>query len=202
MNERVQASYLIETAYPLADAAEIMAGEQSSGTFVPVPGETPELKALAAARVERIEELAPAASPSLPGAGIPKGLAQPVWRRARVVLSWPLSNMGPDLPMLLATVAGNLFELKQFSGLRLLDVVLPDAFARAPTKYSSVCFAGDFENDDYGQKIKTFCSFSSLLLSKPSNLLGDYSCKSPGRTDTYYGKKFRAVTEQAIVKPT
>ena len=131
MNERVQASYLIETAYPLADAAEIMAGEQSSGTFVPVPGETPELKALAAARVERIEELAPAASPSLPGAGIPKGLAQPVWRRARVVLSWPLSNMGPDLPMLLATVAGNLFELKQFSGLRLLDVVLPDAFARA-----------------------------------------------------------------------
>jgi hypothetical protein len=28
-----------------------MAGEQSSGTFLPVPGETPELKARSAARV-------------------------------------------------------------------------------------------------------------------------------------------------------
>jgi ribulose-bisphosphate carboxylase large chain len=31
----------------------------------------------------------------------------------------------------MAAVAGNLFELKQFSGLRILDVRLPDAFARA-----------------------------------------------------------------------
>jgi ribulose-bisphosphate carboxylase large chain len=54
-----------------------------------------------------------------------------VWRRARVVLSWPLSNMGPNLPTLMATVAGNLFELKPFSGLRLLDIVLPPEFARA-----------------------------------------------------------------------
>ena len=131
MSERILATYLIETAYPLADAAEIMAGEQSSGTFVPVPGETPELKARAAARVEEIEELDSVASPSLPGAGVPKGIAHPVWRRARVVLSWPLSNIGPDLTMLMATVAGNLFELKPFSGLRLLDVVMPDAFARA-----------------------------------------------------------------------
>jgi ribulose 1,5-bisphosphate carboxylase large subunit-like protein len=31
----------------------------------------------------------------------------------------------------MATVAGNLFELKQFSGLRILDIRLPDAFASA-----------------------------------------------------------------------
>jgi ribulose-bisphosphate carboxylase large chain len=36
--------------------------------------------------------------------------------------------MGVSLPNLLATVAGNLFELKPFSGLRLLDVKLPPAF--------------------------------------------------------------------------
>jgi ribulose-bisphosphate carboxylase large chain len=36
--------------------------------------------------------------------------------------------MGPSLPNLLATVAGNLFELKPFSGLRLLDVRIPSAF--------------------------------------------------------------------------
>ena len=36
--------------------------------------------------------------------------------------------IGPSLPNLLATVAGNLSELKQFSGLKLLDITLPPAF--------------------------------------------------------------------------
>ncbi|MBC7739308.1 MAG: ribulose 1,5-bisphosphate carboxylase, partial [Candidatus Saccharibacteria bacterium] len=51
MTTRIEADYLIETAWPLEQAAEMLAGEQSSGTFVPVPGETPELKAPAAAKV-------------------------------------------------------------------------------------------------------------------------------------------------------
>ena len=52
---RIEADYLLETAFDPRAAAEAMAGEQSSGTFVPVPGETPELKARAAARVEALE---------------------------------------------------------------------------------------------------------------------------------------------------
>jgi len=129
METRVYARYWIETAYPLQQAAEIMAGEQSTGTFVRVPGETDELREHHAARVEEIAERDRVSAPSLPGAGLPKGLAgAPVYRRAEVTLSWPLSNMGPSLPNLLATVAGNLYELKPFSGLRLLDVTLPPAF--------------------------------------------------------------------------
>jgi ribulose-bisphosphate carboxylase large chain len=129
METRVYARYWIETAYPLRQAAEIMAGEQSTGTFVRVPGETDELRERHAARVEEIAERDVVSAPSLPGAGLPKGLAgAPVYRRAEVTLSWPLSNMGPSLPNLLATVAGNLYELKPFSGLRLLDVTLPPAF--------------------------------------------------------------------------
>lgn len=127
MSGRIAADYLIETAYPLAEAAAAMAGEQSSGTFLPVPGETPELKARAAAVVEALEELGPVEAPALPGAGRADG----VHRRARVTLSWPLANLGPSLPNLVATVAGNLFELRQFSGLRLLDLRLPEAFAAA-----------------------------------------------------------------------
>ena len=128
MSDRIHALYWIETAFPLAQAADVMAGEQSSGTFVEIPGETVELRERHAARVESIQELDEVATPSLPGAGVPKGLTSPVYRRAQVQLSWPLSNLGPSLPNLLATVAGNLFELKQFSGLRLLDVTLPAAF--------------------------------------------------------------------------
>jgi len=129
VSDRIYALYWIETAFPLAQAAEVMAGEQSSGTFVEIPGETAELRERHAARVESIQELDEVATPSLPGAGVPRGLPSPaVYRRAQVQLSWPLSNLGPSLPNLLATVAGNLFELKQFSGLRLLDVTLPTAF--------------------------------------------------------------------------
>ena len=54
---RIEADYLLETASDPRRVAETMAGEQSSGTFLPVPGETPELKARAAARVERLEGL-------------------------------------------------------------------------------------------------------------------------------------------------
>lgn len=124
---RIEADYLIETPLDPRVTAETMAGEQSSGTFVAVPGETPELKQRAGARVELIELLEQVATPSLP-------VARPLkqdgpWRRARVTLSWPMDNIGPSLPNLMATVAGNLWELRQLTGLRLLDLRLPDAFA-------------------------------------------------------------------------
>lgn len=129
---RIFARYWIETAHPLHQAAALMAGEQSSGTFVRVPGETDELRERHAARVESITPLDTAPAPSLPGAGLPRGIAgPPVYQRAEVLLSWPLSNLGPSLPNLMATVAGNLFELRPFSGLKLLDLRLPPAFLDA-----------------------------------------------------------------------
>jgi len=126
---RIEADYLVETAFPPEAAAEAMAGEQSTGTFVAVPGETPELKARAAARVEKLEVVGEAEAPSLPGSGAPKSGGRRVL--ARVTISWPLDNLGPSLPNLMATVAGNLFELRQFSGLRLVDLRFPAAFAQA-----------------------------------------------------------------------
>jgi ribulose-bisphosphate carboxylase large chain len=128
--DRFEADYLLETAIAPERAAEIIAGEQSSGTFVAVPGETAELKERSAARVIRLVVLdgqipqrsLPSAYPPKPGERI---------TRALITLSWPLSTIGPSLPNLVATVAGNLFELKDVSGLRLLDIRLPAAFAAA-----------------------------------------------------------------------
>ncbi len=132
-DHRILATYLIETAHPLEQAVAAMAGEQSSGTFVPVPGETDELRALHGAQVIRITELESVAAPSLPGSKPPKtaGVHPPVYRRAEVVLSFPYLNVGPSLPVLMSTVAGNLFELGQFSGLRLVDIEVPAPFADA-----------------------------------------------------------------------
>ena len=126
-SQRIEARYWIETAFPLELAAATMAGEQSTGTFLRVPGETDELRERYAARVESIEEQERVATPSLPGSGVPKNW-DGVRRTAEVTLSWPLHNIGPSLPNLLATVAGNLSELKAFSGLKLLDVKLPMEF--------------------------------------------------------------------------
>jgi ribulose-bisphosphate carboxylase large chain len=128
--DRIEADYLLETPIDPQAAAETMAGEQSSGTFVPVPGETPELKARSAARVTRLQILDDdVATPSLPSAASTSRSGR--LRRARVTLSWPLDTLGPSLPNLLATIAGNLFELKPVTGLRLLDIRMPDAFAAA-----------------------------------------------------------------------
>ena len=124
---RIEADYLIETAIDPMQAAEIMAGEQSSGTFRSVPAETPELKLRAAARIEQLEALEPVTTPTLPGAMQPKD--KQIWQRALVTLSWPLDNIGPSLPNLITTIAGNLFELQPLSGIRLLDLRLPTAFA-------------------------------------------------------------------------
>lgn len=126
MSERIEADYLIETPADPGKAAEAMAGEQSSGTFVAIPGETPELRARSAARVEALEVIGEADGPSLPG-----GATGERYHRARVTLSWPYENIGASLPNLLATIAGNLFELRQFSGLRLNDIRLPLGFAKA-----------------------------------------------------------------------
>jgi len=126
---RIRARYWLETPWPVAQAAATLAGEQSAGTFVKVPGHTPELQARAGAVVETIEEHGEVASPSLPGSRPPPGA--PRWRQAEIVVSWPFANLGASLPNLLATIAGNLFELSQFSGLRLLDVGLPTPFAHA-----------------------------------------------------------------------
>ena len=65
---------------------------------------------------------------SLPSAGVDPSLRAV---RAAVTLSWPLHNIGPSLPNLMATVAGNLFELRHVAGLRIEALRLPAAFADA-----------------------------------------------------------------------
>jgi ribulose-bisphosphate carboxylase large chain len=113
---RIEAVYHLETADDPEKAAALIAGEQSSGTFVAIPGEDEALKARAAARYE-ITALDQASSGDA--------------KRYELKLSWPLDNLGPSLPNLMATIAGNLYELKPVRSLRLMDMTLPPAFAQA-----------------------------------------------------------------------
>jgi ribulose-bisphosphate carboxylase large chain len=131
LSQWIEADYLLETYSEVEKAAAIMAGEQSSGTFIVIPGETEKLKSQYAASVTSITILDDeVAAPSLPSTGWRHEAGQ-ILRRAKVTLRWPFNNIGASLPNLLATIAGNLFELRQITGLKLLDIRLPDAFADA-----------------------------------------------------------------------
>ena len=113
---RIEAVYHLETADDPEQTAALIAGEQSSGTFVAIPGEDEALKARAAARYE-ITALDQANNSDA--------------KRYELKLSWPLENLGASLPNLMATIAGNLYELKPVRSLRLVDMTLPPAFAQA-----------------------------------------------------------------------
>lgn len=120
----IRARYLVETSLALEACAEAIAGEQSSGTFVAIPGEDADLRARARARVCAVEESGTFEAPSLPG-GMASG--GPV-RRGHVEIAWPFETIGASLPNLMSTIAGNLYELRQVSGLKLMDVTLPQPF--------------------------------------------------------------------------
>ena len=123
--ERITAHYYIETPLQPAKAAAILAGEQSSGTFVPVPGETEALKQRFAARVESIELLETVDTPGMPGMAAGRG----PYHRANIRVSWSIENFGYNLPVMVSTLQGNLYELAQFTGLKLMDIDLPPSFA-------------------------------------------------------------------------
>src|SRR4030095_5729592 len=86
-----------------------------------------ELKARARAQVVAIKLLEAVDLPSLPGGRSPGPGAR--FQRAEIILSFPLGNLGPNLPTLVATVCGNLYELAEHTGCKLLDLALPPAFA-------------------------------------------------------------------------
>ncbi|NDW04430.1 ribulose-bisphosphate carboxylase large subunit family protein [Jiella pacifica] len=122
---RIRATYLLRTAGDADKVAAIVAGEQSSGTFLPVPGESEALKQRSAARVERLAPVEDGGLPPLPGAS-PGALAS-----YEMELSWPFANLGASLPNLLAALAGNLYELRDVAGLKLLDFAVPAEFYAA-----------------------------------------------------------------------
>jgi ribulose-bisphosphate carboxylase large chain len=98
-------------------AAQVLAGEGSTGTFVPVVGED-------ARHVERfamvIEELTVTGRDGADGEC-----------HARLVIVVPDGLAGGDLTTLLASVAGNVSEVAQVSSLRLVDLKPSESFAKA-----------------------------------------------------------------------
>jgi ribulose-bisphosphate carboxylase large chain len=119
-------TYRIETPGSVEAIANKIASDQSTGTFVPVPGETEELKSRVAARVLAIRPLEEANHPSWPEA--PEGSRL---QRADVDIAFPLDAIGTDLSALMTIAIGGTFSIKGMTGLRVIDMKLPEAFRDA-----------------------------------------------------------------------
>jgi len=115
--------YIIGTynvTYPAAFAmpklAPLLAVEQSTGTWVPVPGETPEVRRNHIAKVIGVYEMPDHEY------GLPQGLQERNWV---VQIAFPVVNIGSQIPMLLTTVVGNISMAGQ---VKLVDVRFPKKY--------------------------------------------------------------------------
>ncbi|MGF6222569.1 ribulose-bisphosphate carboxylase large subunit family protein [Pseudomonas sp. YL-218 TE3947] len=127
--EEFTARFFVESSYPIERVSEVIAGEQSSGTFIALPGESAELKQRSRARVVSVKSLPAVASASLHSDYLDRHNPSATFYRGEVEIAFPTANIGTNIPALLTTIAGNLFELGEVSGLRVLDVDLPARFA-------------------------------------------------------------------------
>lgn len=120
-------TYRIETPGSIEAMADKIASDQSTGTFVPVPGETEELKSRVAARVLGIRRLEDAERPSWPEVADGHGPLH----RADVDIAFPLDAVGTDLSALMTIAIGGVYSIKGMTGIRIVDMTLPDAFRGA-----------------------------------------------------------------------
>jgi ribulose-bisphosphate carboxylase large chain len=125
----IRAQYLIETPFDPAKVAEVMAGEQSCGTFTRVANETDELRARARAHVVSVQALESVPQPSLPNFWLERqDKSFSAYQRALIDIDFPVANMGSNLTSLAATVSGNLFDLGEVTGLRLENLSFSSAY--------------------------------------------------------------------------
>ena len=124
----IRMTYRIETSGDVAALATKIASDQSTGTFVPTPGETPELKARVGARVVEVRKLESVPTPSFPETNPSRD--GPYWR-GEADIEFPLEAVGTDLAALMTIAIGGVFSIKGFSGIRIVDMKLPPEYAQA-----------------------------------------------------------------------
>src|ERR1700709_2533565 len=120
-------TYRIETSGSVEAMAVKIASDQSTGTFVAIPGETEELKARVAARVVAIRPLDDVEHPTWPELATPHG---PI-HRADADIAFPLDAIGTDLSALMTIAIGGVFSIKGMTGIRIVDMKLPKPFGEA-----------------------------------------------------------------------
>jgi ribulose-bisphosphate carboxylase large chain len=126
-SEYIFATYYLETPLEPHRAAESMASEQSTGTWMRVKCETEERREKYGAKVVGVHTLPYDAGQC----HLPTKVALSGKINAAVVrIGFPTINISPNLTNLLSTVVGEAYELESFTALKLLDIELPPSFTQ------------------------------------------------------------------------
>jgi 2,3-diketo-5-methylthiopentyl-1-phosphate enolase len=117
-DDYVIGTYLVSysAALPIPIIAPMLAVEQSTGTWLPVPGETPEVRCQHVAKVIGVYEL-----PDYEFT-VPPNLQTRQWF---VQVAYPEINIGEQIPMLLTTVVGN---ISMGGDIKLVDIRFPEKY--------------------------------------------------------------------------
>ncbi len=117
-DQYVIGTYLVSfpESIPVARLAPALAIEQSTGTWVPVPGETPEVRRQHVAKVIGVYEI-----PDYEW-GLPPHIEE---RQYVIQIAFPQVNFGSQIPMLLTTVVGN---ISMAGKLKVLDLRFPKPY--------------------------------------------------------------------------
>ena len=129
-NAVIRTTYRVETSGDVEAVAAKIASDQSTGTFTDIPGETDELKARCAALVTAIREFETASHPAFPLDAIRSDDPAP-YKRAEIDIDFPLEVVGTDLAALMTITIGGVYSIKALSGVRIVDMRLPQAFRDA-----------------------------------------------------------------------
>jgi 2,3-diketo-5-methylthiopentyl-1-phosphate enolase len=117
-DDYVIGTYLVSysAALPIPIIAPMLAVEQSTGTWVTVPGETSEVRCQHIAKVIGVYEVPDYEST------VPPNLQTRQWF---VQVAYPEVNIGEQIPMLLTTVVGN---ISMGGDIKLVDIRLPKKY--------------------------------------------------------------------------
>ena len=128
MTDTIVLTYRIETPGSVEKLAAKIASDQSTGTFVPLPGETPELKARVAAQVLNVRLLEPVHSAAF-GSSHADLASHSTFNCGEADIAFPIEAIGTDLAALMTIAIGGVYSIKGFSGVRVTRLKLPKAFA-------------------------------------------------------------------------
>ena len=118
LDSHIVATYLYQTAATanIHKLANALSEEQSSGTWVSLEGETPEVRQRHTGKIVAIWEV-----PDFEES-VPDDLRTRNWV---LQIAYPVHNIGPQIPLMLTTVNGNIASAGR---LKLLDLNLPSSY--------------------------------------------------------------------------
>lgn len=126
--EHVVATYLLAVAGDPQQAAAVLAGEQSAGTFTQVRGDSPTLQAAFGAVVQDVR---PTGRSRVAARSYDRTDDHELLPEYEVRVAYPAGNVGASASHLMTVLAGNLFELRALGGVRLEDVEIPEQVCRS-----------------------------------------------------------------------